>query len=87
MLETLTLQTAYQALMLTNPEVHTSLFLNLWLWAVHDICIGNKKSRLRNTLLNTQTHTQILYAQQRIKHSVVRNSGSANVGFLQVQMI
>jgi hypothetical protein len=57
MLETLTLQTAYQALMLTYPEVHTSVFLNLWLWAVHDTWIGNKKSRLRNTLLNTHTVT------------------------------
>jgi len=48
----------------------TSVFLNLWLWAAHDICDGNKKNRLKNTLLNT--HTQILHAEQGMKHSIVR---------------
>jgi len=54
----------------------TSVFLNLWLWAAHDICDGNKKNRLKNSLLNTHTHTQphtqILHAEQGMKHSVVR---------------
>jgi len=58
------------------PRSTTSVFLNLWLWAAHDICDGNKKNRLKNTLLNTHTHTQphtqILHAEQGMKHSVVR---------------
>jgi len=39
------------------PRSTTSVFLNLWLWTAHDICDGNKKNRLKNTLLNTHTAT------------------------------
>jgi len=38
------------------PRFITLMFLNLWLWAAHDICDGNKKNRLKNTLLNTHTN-------------------------------
>lgn len=38
------------------PRTTTSLFLNLWSWAAHDICNGNKKNTLENTLLNTHTN-------------------------------
>jgi len=55
MLETLTLQTAYQDLNAYIPRSTTSVFLTLWLWAAHDICDGNKKNRFKNTLLNTHT--------------------------------
>lgn len=61
------------------PRSTTSVLLNLWLWAAHDICDGNKKNRSKNTLLNTHTATHTDFTRTAGDETLCSNKSESEI--------